>query len=416
MTQKNGTKPPSTDLNDLFKFFQNSIANLKQNLLVIIDGIPDAHVNKEIIETKRNITNNYLEWLFDLLPVNVYLIASIRKQKPKYQVDTSGVSLFMTYYGQSIMSQQNEQNYLFELPVSVADKKQIADFVKSDKNGKLLSDEQMAAVVDACFDFQNQNKSGFLNDDTGQVIASSLLYLNSLVNLIRKSKCPSDLLSNSSFPKDMESVLVKTIGKLLFLNEPSSQDQSTFFSKNLQRKHRNKFQSKSTELRLQLHNSIAQWLDRNRAHRRSVMQRRFLLRTLLTLWFAKKAQIPDSFMARHQTPARLTGFYFEFLFSTRPERLFPYFRSRWSDLSKVCRQQDCIYLEPRLYKKVHEENLFGRNRYKKILSYGLGKLFSRMFCGNKATGWPNEQQASQMVIARNSACILPENPASFKNF
>jgi hypothetical protein len=283
MTQKNGTKPPSTDLNDLFKFFQNSIANLKQNLLVIIDGIPDAHVNKEIIETKRNITNNYLEWLFDLLPVNVYLIASIRKQKPKYQVDTSGVSLFMTYYGQSIMSQQNEQNYLFELPVSVADKKQIADFVKSDKNGKLLSDEQMAAVVDACFDFQNQNKSGFLNDDTGQVIASSLLYLNSLVNLIRKSKCPSDLLSNSSFPKDMESVLVKTIGKLLFLNEPSSQDQSTFFSKNLQRKHRNKFQSKSTELRLQLHNSIAQWLDRNRAHRRSVMQRRFLLRTLLTL-------------------------------------------------------------------------------------------------------------------------------------
>jgi hypothetical protein len=208
MSDKN-EMPIKKTLNDLTKYFRNAISSQTKSLLILIDGIPDAHVDREIMDAKRSITNNYLEWLFNLLPANVHLIVSIRKPRQKIN-DLTSVSLFMNYY---LTSKQGDYGNLFELPVMsrIQDRKEIVDHVKIELNrrGQFLSPSPLNKIVDFCFDLKlhNQNQDGSFSDDMHSICSSVELFLNTLLGEISKSKTHiNDLIAIDS-PKNIDSLL-----------------------------------------------------------------------------------------------------------------------------------------------------------------------------------------------------------------
>lgn len=243
------------DLAQLIEYFHKSceyLARTKGQLLILVDGLQDINVERNLI-TKSNIGNNQISWLFfKLLPPGVHLIVTIKKQTNSIKIENdmiikkntsmssmntnmtekspSAVPLFLHYFNEKMSSEA--ENYLFELPLQIkkSDINFFITFIKNEleRNQRQLSEKQLQMVVQSlnnqkAFD-SNSNLNASLASSQGSASCPNLdtqscfLYLNFLIKeiiLANDLNCDLNTIFNEDkFPKDLDSLLKFKIGNI----------------------------------------------------------------------------------------------------------------------------------------------------------------------------------------------------------
>lgn len=209
----------SKEISELTRFFNlicNQIVskNSNKNLIILIDGINDVQMDKNLLNQNNDkLINDHLTWLFNKLPAKVHLIVSIR-QHTSSNTSSSLTSMISYLYNEKIANSLNKENYLFELPFSIksTDTKELTIYIKNEINkvGRYLNDDQVNIIID---------NLGLKPIDATQPQIISLqsntcLYLNLLLKTIGKCRSIKVLFSHFNGLKDIDSLIKYNIRNL----------------------------------------------------------------------------------------------------------------------------------------------------------------------------------------------------------
>jgi hypothetical protein len=238
--------PKKDNLNELTEYFQKIISQISKSsqkqLLILIDGLQDAFVDKSLLE-KANLINNHLQWLFTQLPPKIHVIVSIRKQQlnnisqnvsqltlvSQQSSYTSNLVSLLRYYFELNLNNLKE-NYLFELPfkIKINEIKDLNSYIKAElfKCGKSITEEQIQIITDhlnvktaATTNSTEANKGDLTPLQNANFILfnnnyepNMLLYLHFLIKHLQKCTNFKTLLTADNIPKDIETLIKLTIG------------------------------------------------------------------------------------------------------------------------------------------------------------------------------------------------------------
>ena len=247
------------DIMQLINFFYTSceqIAKEGRQLLILVDGLQDINVDKNLLKESL-YTNNQISWLFNkVLPPGVHLIVSVKRQISSIKVDgdellpkrssknalriVNGdskeesttsfvpqtpiiVSFFLNSYNEKIPA--DAETCLFEFPYNF--KKINANEITAkyfrnqlEKYDRTISEKWLQSIVVASMN-QPLSTEGNSNPQptvaTGDSNQISFLYLNLLIKEILSANPLNNnlkhLLNENDFPKDLESLIKFKISK-----------------------------------------------------------------------------------------------------------------------------------------------------------------------------------------------------------